>query len=94
MTVSMFDAYMERMPATRATRMMDLAQTGVYAQAMPEDRRRIWNGWSNTISRITHAMTVRDNATDKSIITWNGEAVNWKFIKQKFTSMFGRRAVE
>lgn len=96
MTISMFEAFHARMPAVRADRMMDMGQSTIYAQVTAEGRTRIWNGWTQVKSQINHMMNLLDRTEEsaKSVITWNGEPVDFDFVKKRFRGMFGRRAVQ
>lgn len=95
MTVSMFDSYLMRMPAVRNMKIMDGSQSAIYAQATSQSRVSLWNSWSQTISRVTHMMTLLDRPDlRRSLITWNGEAISISTLRQQFRKHFGRRAVQ
>lgn len=94
MTISVLEAHIMRAPAIRNMRMMDSAQSTVYSTLTVEGKRSLWNGWSRTISQITHMMRSIDNPISTSLITWNGEVVDFDGLRKKFFGTFGRRAVE
>lgn len=96
MTISMLDSHYIRMPAVRTSRMLDMAQSALYAQLTQEGKRSMWYGWTKTISQVTHYMLSMDNIGQnaRSVLTWNGEVVDFKQLKQKFFNVFGRRSVE
>lgn len=94
MTVSMFDAYLERAYAVRATRMMDMSQATAYAASHQNGRTQLWNSWTQAISRsTTKFMQDLYGNTRHSIITWNGVPVNREELVGHFRRMFGKRAV-
>lgn len=97
MTISVFEMFMESVPAVRAHNMMDMAQAALYAQVTNDSRRQIWQGWSQIVNKVIHAITIKDTPKElleKSLIMWNGEPRDIKFLKNMFAKMFGRRSVE
>lgn len=94
MTVDMFDAYMERVEVARVQRIMDGGQSAIYAQVTTESRSKLWNSWSNAITRNTTRILQRLQWYGKgNIITWNGVEVNRQQLVQQFKTHFGRRSV-
>jgi hypothetical protein len=94
MTISMFDAYLERMILHRTERMMDMGQSSIYAQLTTEGRRKMWNGWSNIVFNINTNMLYQDaQSLGRSVITWNGQPISIKGLTKKFANMFGKRSV-
>lgn len=94
MTISMFEAHYEYAIAARAERMMDMSQATQYAQVTKEGKNKIWNSWSQIVTRVVHSMNLRDRNTKDSVITWNGMPISKQELKKQFLSMFGRRSVE
>lgn len=90
----MFDAHYEYEMANRSTKMIDMAQAAIYAQATNDSRSKMWNMWTSTITRIKHAMNLQHNDGERSTITWNGEPIDKKKLMKMFQTMFGRRSVE
>jgi hypothetical protein len=95
MTVSMFDTYFTMMPLVRAQRMMDGAQSALYAQVTQEGKNKMWNNWTNIMTRIRNHIRMQDaSIRGKSTITINGEETSVDGLRQWFRSMFGKRSVE
>lgn len=95
MTVSMFDAYMERAEVARIQRIMDGGQSAIYAQATAESRRQLWNSWTNAITRNTTKILQRLQWYRKgTIITWNGVEMGREQLVNQFKVVFGRRSVK
>lgn len=94
MTVSLFDSYLERMHLHRSERMMDMSQATLYAQLTNESRQKMWNGWSQVVTKVNTYMIQRDAKTAGSNpITWNGQLISIKGLVRKFASTFGKGAV-
>lgn len=93
MTVGMFNTYLERIQLQRTNRMMDMAQSSIYAQLTNESRRQLWNGWTQTVSAINHVMLQKDAIEQgKQLFTWNGMSVGLKGLKNKFIQTWGSRS--
>lgn len=95
MTISMFNAHMMRLPAVRARWMMEGAQASFYAHPNIKDdaRAKIWNAWTGTIAKITHAINMIDSAdaAARALFTWNGEPVTKDVLRQQLDRLFGRK---
>ena len=94
MTISVLEAHLEYERAGRAEKMLDMAQATAYAQATQSGRTKMWNFWTYTITRIVHVMNLKNNGSERSTLTWNGEPINKQNLIKKFRSLFGRRSVE
>jgi hypothetical protein len=94
MTISVFDLYLSRIPVHRTERMMDMSQASLYAQMTAESRSKIWNSWSNLIGQINTFIVQQDaKMQGHSPITWNGQILNIKQLKEKFKTTWGKRSV-
>jgi len=91
----MFDAYLERMALHRSERMMDMSQATLYAQLTNESRQKMWNAWTQVVSRVNTFMIQRDaKLTGKNPITWNGRLVSMKGLFRNFAQTFGKGGVQ
>ena len=96
MTVSLFDAYLERASVARLNRIIDGSQSAIYAAATENSRRQLWNTWSNSIAQNTARILQRIydySGRRYSVITWNGVEMSTRDLVNKFRTMFGRRSV-
>lgn len=92
----MFDTYYERAALHRTERIMDAAQSSIYAQLTAEGRRKTWNGWQAVITNINTFMIHSDSLLHrrgKNPITWNGQRLSIKGLAAKFAQTWGKKAV-
>jgi len=86
MTVSMFDAHLEQLPAVRVDRIRDLAEAGVYAQADSKGRERIWSAWT----RQAQAVAAEAARQAGSLFVVDGKSVGIDGLKRWFKRTVGK----
>lgn len=91
-TVSVFEIHYIRAKALKYERIMDLAQAVTYAMATDRSNKlRVWNQWLELMNKYNNlAKTVED----KSLLFWNGVGVTADQLRNKLTSLFGRRKIK
>lgn len=94
MTVSVFDAYLERAVLHRTERVMDAAQASFYSQVTTDSRSKMWAGWQNVITHINSTMIYRNAiSAGQNPLVWNGKKMSIKGLIAKFAQTWGKKAV-
>lgn len=85
MTVSVFDAYLEQMPAVRVERIRDMAEAGAYGHADAKGREKMWTAWGRMAASVATEATRRAGA----VFNVNGQSVGLDGLRRWFKRAVG-----
>ncbi len=94
MTISMYEAYMQRMQLHRTERIMDMSEATLFAQMTTDARRKVWSGWMMLVHHINMIMIHGDALNHgENPITWNGRKMSIKGLIKQFGVFWGKGSV-